>query len=276
MTEKASYILLVILLVMGVKASMAQITITPIFLFLDEQERFGSILIMNGSDQAQEVSVTFPFGYPITDEDGNVEMVYDDSSMAEKWGISEIIRGFPRNFTLQSGERQVVRLTIQPKDFEDGMYWSRIRTTSTPVSPEVGETDQEDVTTQITYKFEQNTTIFYKHGNVNTGLDINELTTEQNDKSVNVSVDLTRRGNAPFLGSLILNVRNSQGETEIEKRTSTSIYFDHRQVFTIEKANLSPGEYTIEFRAVSQRSDVPNSDIIPIDPITRRTKLKIN
>lgn len=262
--------LLSILVLVGfvfVKSASAQITIAPIMLFLDDQNRFGSILVLNGSDQVQEVTIEFPFGYPITDEEGNINMVYSDSTMGERYGISDVVRGFPKSFSLQPGQRQVVRLTVRPKDFQDGMYWSRIRTTSTPQAPPVGETSDDAITTQITYKFEQVTTVFYKNGDVDTGLEIGNLTTKQTDQSVEFIADVTRTGNSPFLGSIILTVKDEQGNIVSEKRTSTSIYFDYRQIFEISKDQLPNGSYTAEFEFISERNDVARSDIIQIDPI---------
>lgn len=275
MIKKTSALLFGLLLSIGVQTSLAQITITPIFLYLDQQERFGSILVMNGSEQEQEVSISFTFGYPITDENGNINMVYDDSSKAETWGISDAVRSFPQNFTLQPGQRQVVRLTIQPRDLEDRMYYTRVKTTSTPVSPSVGETSEDNVTTQITYKFEQITTLFYKHGEVNTGVEINNLNTEQTEEEVKFIADLSRNGNAPFLGSIVLNIKNEEGESVIERRTSTSIYFNYRQVFNINKENLPSGNYTAELTIVSERGDVSRSDIISIEPITQTVNLEV-
>jgi hypothetical protein len=230
---------------------------------------------MNGSEQTQEITIDFPFGYPTTNNQGNIQMVYDDSARAAKWGISDVIRGFPKSFTLQPGQRQVVRLTIRPREFEDRMYWSRIRTTSTPVSPPVGETQEDAVTTRITYKFEQVTTVFYKHGDINTGLDVQNLTTNQTDDQVQFIADLSRTGNAPFLGSLMLSINDQQGNTVVEKRTSTSIYFDYRQVFNIAKDQLTKGNYTAEFKILTQRGDVSNSDILQIEPIVRRINLTV-
>lgn len=275
MAKKISSAVLFLLLILCVKSAVAQITIAPIMLFLDEQNRFGTLTVMNGSEQVQEVSIEFPFGYPVTTEEGNIEMVYNDSTTAEEWGISEAIRGFPQNFTLQPGQRQVVRLTIRPREFQDGMYWSRIRTTSSPQSPPVGETSEDEITTQITYKFEQITTVFYKHGDVNTGLDIKNINAEQNSDTVEIITDVTRTGNAPFLGSIELTVRDSQGNIVNEQRTSTSIYFDYRQVFELNGSDLSPGNYEAEIAFISERNDVPRSDLVQMDPITRSTNFTV-
>ena len=258
------------LLLFTVNKVSAQVSIAPIMLAIDQQDRFGTLLVMNGSEQPQEISIEFPFGYPVTDKKGNIEMIYDDSAKAERWAISEQIRGFPTNFTLQPGQRQVVRLMIQPDSkFKNGMYWSRIRTTSTPQSPEVGESKDGEITTQISYKFEQVTAVFYKYGDVTTGIDIESIRTNKTDAQLQFIIDSKRTGNAPFLGSILLEVTNSNGETVVERKSSTSIYFDYRQIFEIDRSSLAPGSYSAKITFVSERTDVSQSDLVQINPVSQ-------
>lgn len=275
MFKKYFLTLFILLLTLGTQQALAQISIAPIMLFMDEQNPFGTIMVMNGSEDVQEVSIEFPFGYPVTDDVGNVQMVYDDSTTAEEWGIEDNIRGFPQNFTLQPGQRQVVRLQVRPQDFVDGMYWSRIRTTSTPQTPEIGETSDEEITTQISYKFEQVTTAFYKHGEVSTGIDIQSMNVAQNTDTIQFIADVERTGNAPFLGSIELTVRDDNGNTVLERRTSTSIYFDYRQIFEATTNELPAGDYTAEIGFFSQRSDIPQNSLVQMEPISESVNVTI-
>ncbi|MTI89171.1 MAG: hypothetical protein FH748_14540 [Balneolaceae bacterium] len=238
-------------------------------LFIDDQDRFASLLIMNGSSEVQEVTIEFPFGYPLTTDMGEIEMVYDDSVTANRHGISDRIRAFPRNFTLQPNQRQIVRLTIAPGNFEPGTYWSRIKTTSSPQSPPIGETGNDQVTTQITYNFEQITTVFYKKGNVTTGLNLMDISAGQNEDFIWVKTDLERTGNSPFLGSAYLTVIDDNGNEVLSRRTSVSIYFDYTQAFKIRPTELPAGEYQAEIRFVSQRSDIPDTEIVETEPVSQ-------
>ncbi len=258
-----------LLFTLSTTGAKAQITIAPTMVFIDQQERFGSFLVLNGSDQAQEVSIEFPFGYPTTNNDGNVEMVYDDSSRAQEYGISNLVKGFPQNFVLQPGQRQTVRMTVRPKDFSDGTYWTRIRTTSSAQNPAVGEESDDEITAQINYRFEQVTTLFYKHGDTNTGIDIQNFTHQNSEDNFEFITDVSRAGNSPFLGSIILTISDSNGNTIVEKRTSTSIYFDYRQVFEVAQDELENGEYTAEITFETQRSDVPSDNIIQMEPVSQ-------
>lgn len=225
--------------------------------------------MLNGSDQPQEVSIEFPFGYPVTTDKGNLEMVYDDSAMAEKFGISELVRGFPQNFVLQPGQRQTIRMTVRPKDFADGTYWTRIKTTSNAQNPPVGEESEDGITARITYKFEQITTLFYKHGDVNTGIDINNFSVQDSSSSLHFVADVDRTGNSPFLGSILLTVTDENGNTVVEKKTSTSVYFNYRQIFKVDKESIEDGSYEATVTFKTQRPDVPSDNLIQMDPVSK-------
>ncbi len=274
MLKKAT-ILFVLTAFLICKSAFGQITIAPIMLFMDDQNRFGTLLILNGSDQAQEISIDFPFGYPTTDAEGGIKMVYDDGASADKFGISNDIRGFPRSFVLQPGQRQVVRLTVRPEKTEAGMYWTRARITSIPQAPPIGEVSEESITAQITYKFEQVTTIFYKHGAVTTGLNMINLSVEQPGDAIKLISDVQRTGNAPFLGSIILTISNSTGDILVQKKSSTSVYFDFRQVFSIDKNELSAGNYTAQIKYISERPDIPGPDLVQTEPLTQSVNFTV-
>lgn len=266
--KKISSILFFVFIIM-VKGTFAQITIAPTMLFIDQQNRFGTLLVLNGSDQNQEISISFPFGYPVTDSNGDIQMVYDDSTRANEYGIDDLVRGFPQNFVLAPGQRQVVRLTIRPKQFQDGTYWTRIKTTSNPQSATIGEASSDEITAQITYKLDQVTTLFYKHGEVETGINIENFSTRQTEDHIQFIADAERTGNSPFLGSIVLEIKDTSGNTVAEKLVSTSIFFDYRQVFEIPKGDLEGGSYSASITFRSQRSDVPSEQIVQMDPVTK-------
>ena len=251
------------------KTTSAQITIAPTMLFIDEENRFGSFLVLNGSDQPQEVSIEFPFGYPVTNENGNIQMIYDDSVTAQEFGISDRVRGFPQNFILEPGQRQVVRLTIRPKNFSDAMYWTRIRTTSNPQSAAIGDTTTGQITAQITYELEQVTTLFYKKGDLNTGIEIQSFIHEETDSTVKFIADVSRTGNSPFIGSIFLKITDDEGTLVTEKMVSTSVYFDFRQIFEVPRTQLSNGSYSAEIIFKSERPDIPKGKLVPMEPISK-------
>lgn len=266
--KKLTVLFLALFTVISGKA-MSQITIAPTMVFIDQQNRFGSFLVLNGSEQPQEVSIDFPFGYPITNNQGDIQMIYEDSTVAEQYSISNLVRGFPQNFVLEPGQRQVVRLTLRPGNFDDGTYWTRIRTTSNAQRAAIGEETSEEVTAQITYKFEQVTTLFYKQGDTTTGINLINFTHRETEDGIEFMADAERTGNSPFLGSILLEISDSDGNTVLERMTSTSIYFDYRQVFEIPAGELDAGSYNATITFKTERPDVPKQDIVQMEPLSR-------
>ncbi|MEX0778431.1 MAG: hypothetical protein WD037_01755 [Balneolales bacterium] len=269
-------LLLPALLLLMCSSVSGQVTISPTTLFIDDQSRFGTFLVMNSSDQAQEVSLSFQFGYPGTDETGRSVMRYDDDEAASRHSIADWIRGFPRNFILEPGQRQTVRLTVRPPEqIEDGVYWTRIKTTSNPLSADVEEQAGEGISAQINFNFEQVTSGFYKQGSVNTGIVFEDLAVEQNGESAYVVADLVRSGNAPFLGSMQLLIRNSSGNTVEEFRSSTTMYFDGLKRMNFDITDWPAGEYTAEMRFESRRSDIPSTDLVQMDSVSSEVRFTV-
>ncbi|MDX1671125.1 MAG: hypothetical protein R3211_02195, partial [Balneolaceae bacterium] len=143
-------------------------------------------------------------------------------------------------------------------------------------APPVGEaTDDERITARITYRFQQVTTLFYKIGDATTGLTINDLSIEKSEEKVLLLADLTRTGNAPYIGTIDLTVTDQNGEVMARRRSSTSIYFDYIQSFSINKSDLPPGSYTATFSFETKRPDIAREDLVQAEPITRSTTFTI-
>lgn len=247
-------------------AASAQVTIAPTNMFIDSNSRFGTYMVINGSNQTQEVSIDFFFGYSKTDNDGNRSLVTEDSILAATHSIAEYIRAFPQNFTLNPGQKQVVRLRISaPNTIPDGTYWGRIKTTSAPETPPLELQSGDVVSAQIGISVEQVTGVFYKKGNVSTGIEITDIRnqlSEEDGKKLIILADYLRTGNSPFLGSITTQLINSQGNVVKTGFISTSLYFDgvHKQELEID--DLPPGSYTVNVSFESSRNDLSNNDLV--------------
>lgn len=254
----------------------AQVTIAPTNLFIDEQSRFGTYMLINGSNDPQEINVEFIFGYSITDENGNRSTVYDDPEMAEKYSVSEWLRAFPQNFILQPGQRQVVRMLIRaPQDLEDGTYWARIKTSAVPQTPPVELQSNEAVTAQVNFKIEQITGLFFKKGNVTTGIEVEQIRTNIEDDFLTVLTDFRRTGNSPFLGSVYAELLDSRNQVVSNTFLSTTLYFDGTVRSDIDLSSVDPGEYTLRVRFVSERTDVSPQDLVQMEPVTATKNVTI-
>lgn len=254
---------------------ISQVSIAPVFVFMNDNNSFGSFVVMNGSNQNQEIAVDFVFGYSATDETGNGFMVYDDSLAYKQYAATDWVRAFPRNFVLEPGQRQTVRITARPpQGLSDGLYWTRIRTASNPQTPSIDELAVEGVRTQITFRFEQVTALFYKKGSLNTNIRLNNIRGERTDNGFSALVDVYRTGNSPFFGSAIVTLRDGSNRVVAENSFPVSIYFDGTRRFTL-PAELSTGEYTVDVRFESQRGDMTTQDIIQITPVSQSARVTL-
>lgn len=258
----------------------SQVTIAPTNMFIDSNSRFGTYMVINGSNQTQEISIDFFFGYSQTDGNGERSLVTEDSMLANTHSIADNIRAFPQNFTLTSGQRQIVRLRVNaPNNIPDGTYWARIKTTSSPETPPLELQNDNSVSARVGISVEQVTGIFYKKGNVSTGIQItgirSQISEQNNVKTLSIMTDLLRTGNSPFLGSITTELKNQNGQVVKRGFVSTSIYFDgvHKQDFVID--DLPIGSYTVSVNFESSRNDISASDLVQMPTARQSTSINI-
>ena len=269
--KKKIYNLTLILTFLVSTTLKSQVSIAPTNIFLEGNTRFGTYMVINNSNTTQEISIEFTFSYSETNEDGNRVLVNADSTKASLHSMASYIKAFPRNFTITPGQRQIVRIRVSPpNNLSDGTYWARIKTLSTPESPPLELQSNDAVAARVSIQVEQVTGLFYKTGEVSTGIDIQDINTEYDSNSGDLTVftKFNRTGNSPFLGSITTSLLNDQGEELRRDFSSTSMYFDTkiRSDFNID--DLPVGTYTIRTLFETQRSDISNSDLVQMVPAT--------
>ncbi len=254
--------------------SFAQVSIAPTSLFFDNQQRFGSLTISNGGEQAQEISISTEFGYPTT-QNGNITVV-NDSVMAEQKSIADWVKVFPQNFTLQPNQRQTVRFVARPPNSLDpGGYWSRVRIRSNPVSPPIESVEEGQVGAQINLVVNQVIAAHYRTQNAETGVKVSSVDFNQENNTGQIAVGMEQTGNAPFVGSISLNVTNSSGETVYETTTTNSVYTTITRNFNFDLSDLDPGQYTISGELTSQRRDISQDKLLQITPVSFKKQITI-
>ncbi len=246
----------------------AQVIVAPTILYMSNQDQFGTFVVMNRSRDPQEISVSFKFGYPTSDSLGNIFMQYDDSLSAEKYSCADWLRGFPRQFILNPGQQQVVRLTVIPQQgLADGVYWSRLVTKSTPQVKFV-DTVKTGVTANITFVLEQVTTVVYEKGSIGTVINISDPRTFADSTHLNVVAKLNRGGNAPFFGTVNLKILDAVGNTVYTDKLLIAAYFSMHVKFAVPLSNLTAGDhYTAVLDVSSDRPDIPPENVIKITPV---------
>ena len=249
----------------------AQVSLAPTTVFADANG-IGTLYVSNGSEKAQEVSVSFLFGYPGNDSIGNMVMVYDDAIRAEQFGLGDRIRTFPRSFILAPGEQQTVRFQVRPdRSRAAGTYFTRVKVLSGAQTAAVGEVPTEGISAQVSFKLEQVISVFYKNGESNTGLDLSKLEASKKENAIRIVSEFSVLGNSPYLGSLQAVIRSSDGKEVGRQEQTLALYFEGIRTFEIPiPEDLDAGNYEVELIFQTKRSDISSSDLVSSEPIVKK------
>lgn len=268
-------LLLVFLTIFPILA-FAQVSIAPTNVFLTDNSKFGTFMVINNSEVPQEISIETTFGYFITDKDGNKTVSNEDSTIAKKYSISDDIRAFPKNFVLQPNQRQVIRLRVIASDkTNDGTYWSRIKTISRAESAPIELSDDQAIGADIGVIITQISGLFYKVGNTTTEIIIDDIEAVSiSNGELHLKTKLRKGGNSPFLGSITTKILQN-GEAVATKFSSTSFYVDGIHSEVIDISDIPSGEYKVEVTFETRRSDISPSDLVQMQPVTETTTITI-
>jgi hypothetical protein len=265
--------LLLALLPCGVQA---QVVVAPPAVVLTERDPFGTYLVINQSPEPQEVRIDFRFGYPVADSMGGISMAYGDSLPLAEWSLAPHVRAFPRQFVLQPGAQQVVRITGRPgADLPDGTYWARIVTAATPrlAAPDPA---LAGVRAQVVFELEQITSLMYRKGQTNTAVTVEALRIVMDDAHVGVLAQLAPGGNSPFLGEARVLVRDAAGTVRAEERDVFALYVPMTRLLLFDRTRLPAGEYTAELVVTSDRTDLTREQLLRIDPVRQDFRFRID
>ncbi|MGB9664807.1 MAG: hypothetical protein ACPL25_07820 [Ignavibacteria bacterium] len=256
-------ILSVIIILLNSFILYSQVLISPYIVYTDEKNRVGNFIIQNESENNYEISVSFAFGYPVSDSTGQIVMKYFENDSLQIHSINNYIRAFPKKFILQPKKRQVVRLTIKaPDSLPSGTYWTRIITSAVPYSEQI-DTVHTGITARIRFVLNQVTTCLYRVGDAETGVKISNLIVNQDSGKTQLSIDIERIGNSPFIGNLILKVKDENGNIVKELSEYIPLYFNLRKNFQFDHNDLERGKkYFINISVVNtEKEDIPESNL---------------
>ena len=108
-------------------------------------------MIINNANTPQDIQIE-PVRVPVSDELGYVTMAFDEDATENDRSLTGIVRAFPRAFTLQPGQRQVVRLQARaPNTMPEGGYWTRLAVVATPQAADVTAVEEGAVGAQIEF-----------------------------------------------------------------------------------------------------------------------------
>jgi len=255
----------------------AQIALAPSFVFVDENNGVGNVYVSNNSDKDYEVNISFAFGYPDGDSDGNLVMNYNDTTAYAKYALDPMIRAFPRSFTIKGGTQRTVRIQVIPgQRRKEGFYYTRMKVMAKPQTVDITDTVANGIGTKINFNFEQITAVFYHRGKVTTGVKINELDVRQNIGALELRPHFSLVGNAPFLGSMFAKLKDINGKVVAETQSTTTVYSDVIRRMDLKLEKVGQGTYTLEFSLETKRNDMQSSDLIQAPKVVLEKTVIIN
>lgn len=245
------------------KLVLAQVAFTPTILVIEEANPVQEIRLFNLSNQPQEVEIIHRFGYSVTDAAGKLSMVYDDTVNADVYGLTENLRIYPSKMIIPARSRQIVRVQVRgDENMQNRTYWSRLGIRSQSITEEVGKVDSVGGGTRISYVIQQNMGVFYKHGDVFTGMDLKNISHQGDKDTLDLLLSVERTGNSPYLGLVQVRLQNTGGEEIAFAEKVVGIYFDAVIKLQLIAEEMLAGSYQLQTIFKTTRGDIKDEDIL--------------
>lgn len=234
------------------------VAVSPSALFLDARSPAGTLTLYNGGSLPEELEISFAFGYPTSDAEGVVRVEMVDTAPAGEPSIVPWMRAFPRRLVLQPGQRQTLRVMVQPPaDLPAGEHWGRVLIHSRGGQAPI-EQQQGGVRMQINVETVIATAVLFRKGDVATGVSVAGATAAPAPEGVRVRLDLSRQGNAAFLGRVVTELVAPDGRVVAEREDPVSVYHALRHAVVLPlPAGTAAAGYTVRWRADTDRPDLP-------------------
>ena len=229
----------VLLCVLANAATSDAVVVAPHALYLDHQSRSGVFYVHNPGDTPVEIEVELVFGYPVSDDQGVVRIAYFPDRDPDALSAARFVRALPRRALVPPGRRQAIRLLAQPPPgLPDGEYWSRILVTARSTELETEALDgQENLQVGLRTATRVVTSLAYRKGPLQTGVDVDGFDTRLVDDHLVVDVDMERLGEAAYLGRLEVILRDSEGN---RRDIASENVLDAAPVLLMREVELGP------------------------------------
>ncbi len=259
-----------LLLLAATAPALHAVTVSPSALYIDHRTRSGVLTLVNTGTRAEEIEIAFAFGYPRADSLGIVAVQLLDSVPAGEPSAVAWLRAFPRRIRLEPGQRQAVRVLVQPPaGLAPGEYWARILVRSRGAQPPIEER-QGEIRLQVEVETVIATALSYRNGAVSTGLDASPVNAVPADTLVHLTMDLARTGNAAYLGRLRAELVSPTGDVVARSEEDIAVYREMRRRFDIVLPPRLRGKplagYTVRYAFDTEREDLPPGGALPALP----------
>lgn len=251
-----------VLLVLGTlfvvaSARGAAVAVSPVALYIDARDRTGTLTLFNPGSRPEEIEVDFAFGYPVSDQEGNVSVKIMDPVPEGEPSAVGWLRAFPRRMVLQPGQRQVMRVMVQPPPgLPEGEYWARALVHSRGGQPPI-EQQRGDVTVQLEVETVVVVAVNYRNGSMHTGVRVTDASATTVGDTVRATIDYERTGNAAYLGRVLAELVDAGGNTVASTEEVLAVYRTIRRRLDLVPPAGATGPWKVRFTMDTDRDDLP-------------------
>jgi len=254
------------------------VLIAPMAIIVSEQGG-ATVTIINPAEERVEIAISTMFGYPVTDERGQLTLrtfsaVEDTMPSAAEW-----ITAYPRRFTLEAGQRQTVRLVVAPPQAASAReYWARLVVSSKaalPATPVAVEDSAAPVSMRLNLEVRSVLPILYRRGAVATSLTIDGVNTDQTADTLGVRPTFHREGNAAWVGTVSIGLRDDKNTEVRTFEMPLAVYYALSPRLALPLSGLPTGRYTLEVNAMAKRIDIPRHQVLSAQPQVYRTEIRV-
>ncbi len=245
------------------RTAYAQVEISPTRVILTLRERAQEVVLTNPTPDRVEVTTDLGFKLFQSDSVGRITLREDGSPEELARSCRNWVKIFPHKFTLAPGESRSARILILPPDsIPDGEYWGRALFSSLPLDNTVTDVGDSanSIQTQLRMRVVLDIPIIFRKGMMQTGVDVENVRLQNNGSGTRVLIDLKRRGNAAYRGTLSAVLRSADGSIikRVEEQFTTE--FTLRKSFLL--PNMQPGNYSIDVESVAVKKGGANDAVI--------------
>lgn len=240
------------------------VMVAPHAVYIDHRVRSGSVLLYNPGTEPVEVTISTLFGYPTTNEKGEIVLRTVDAPDSTLPSALAWIQAFPRRLTVAPLERQTVRLLARPPvGLPDGEYWVRLMIAAKAGQiPIAGVSDTTAIQVGLTLEVRTIIGISYRKGPVKTGVVLSNVHAQLLGDTLVTWSRLVRQGNAAFVGTVRGTVVDSTGATRASFATPLGVYVTMEPRIANVIGKLPKGRYWLRYEVVAEREDLDPSVIL--------------
>jgi hypothetical protein len=118
------------------------------------------------------------------------------------------------------------------------------------------------ITTKLNMIMQTAIMIKYRTGALTSEVEVSRTSTQRTDSSVQVTIDLTNKGNVSYVGIMTCRLLNEAKKEVSRVQTDLAVYRDLRRRLELPTKNTS-GKYTVEISVTTDgRTDLAPEDVI--------------